>query len=79
MYFFGKKFATKCHQSVGRYNFKPVSFSLFDQCDHDKPEKMNISLLSGIAFAYEHCVTIKCLEFTGIEMSLNLSFSFQRV
>ena len=37
-----------------------VSFSLFAHRDSDKPEKINISLLSGFCgFAYEHCVAIK--------------------
>ena len=37
-----------------------VSFSLFAHRDSDKPEKINISLLSGFCgFAYEHCVAMK--------------------
>ena len=31
-----------------------LRFSLFDQCDSDKPEKINISLFSGMAVTYLH-------------------------
>ena len=36
-----------------------VSFSPFDRRDSDKPEKINISLLSSMAVAYKHCVTLE--------------------
>ena len=35
-----------------------VSFSLFDQRDSDKPEKIKKIYRFFLAVAYEHCVTI---------------------
>ena len=40
---------------------KLVSFSPFDRCDSNKLEKINISLLSSMGVAYEHCATFKHL------------------
>ena len=54
-YLFGKKFTSKCHQSADCY-LKSCSF---DRRDSAKPEKIFILLLSGMAVAYEHSVTIK--------------------
>ena len=39
--------------------FNLVSFSLFDLHDSDKPENINISLLSGCCNINAHYVTIK--------------------
>ena len=42
---------------------KLVSFSPFNRRDGNKPEKINILLVSGmaVAYMYEHCVTIKLI------------------
>ena len=47
-YFFGKRLASKHHQlKVLAAIVNLVGFSLFDCRDSNKPEKINISLLSG--------------------------------
>ena len=52
---------------------KLVSFSPFDRCDRDKPEKINISLLLSMAVAYDYCVTLK---HSGDKIETSLIFCF---
>ena len=48
VYFFRKRFTSKCH-----HHFKPCSFSLFDRRNSDKLEKINVLLLSGCRIPFK--------------------------
>ena len=56
-YFFDKKLANVIKVSTAILNL--VRYSVFDRRESAEPKKINISLLSGMAVAYEHCATIK--------------------